>query len=131
VDKDCLFASNGKHIVYHFDPLMVQPIGPNTSTQFVISLPMEPSSSFLPFDLDVIYEIAPNLDVNSFMTPQVPSTQPFKTSQLSTKGQYLFTKYQDMDFTRPKHNHLFAQTLASHVDDPTSIVIALSRPNAT
>jgi hypothetical protein len=36
---------------------------------------MEPFSSFIPFDLDVIYEIVPNLDdVNSFMTPQLPST---------------------------------------------------------
>ncbi len=75
MDKDYLLVSNGKHIVYHFYPLMLQPIGPSTPTQFVISLPMEPFSSFIPFDLDVIYEIVPNLDdVNSFMTPQLPST---------------------------------------------------------
>jgi hypothetical protein len=64
------------------------------------------------------------------MTPQVPSTQPLRTSQQSTKGQYLSTKYQYMDFTR-KYNKFFAQALASHVDDPTSIVFALSTPNAT
>ncbi len=81
-DKDCLLVSNEKHIVYHFYPLMLQPIGPSTFTQFVISLSMEPSSSFIPFDLDFIYEIVPNFgNVNSFMTPQVPSTQPLRTSQ--------------------------------------------------
>jgi hypothetical protein len=87
---------------------------------------MEPSSNSLPFDLDDIYEMSPNLDdANSFMTPQVFSTQPLRTSQRSTKGQYLFTKYQDVDFTQPKHNSFFAQALASHVDNPTSIVVAL------
>ncbi len=43
---------------------------------------MEPSSSSFPFDFDDIYEIAPNLDdANSFMTPEVLSIQPLKTSQ--------------------------------------------------
>jgi hypothetical protein len=60
------------------------------------------------------------------MTPQVLSTQPPRTSQWSTKGQYLSTKYQDVDFTQPKHKSFFAQELASHVDNPTSIVVALS-----
>jgi len=70
---------------------------------------MELSSSSFPFDLDDIYEIAPNLDdANSFMTPQILSIQPLKISQQSTKGQYLFTKYQDMDFTQPKRNSFFA-----------------------
>jgi hypothetical protein len=31
-----------------------------------------------------------------------------------------------MDFTQPKCNSFFAQAVASHVDDPTSIVVALS-----
>jgi len=63
-------------------PLMLQPIGPSTPTPFVTSFPMEPSSSSFQFDLDDIYEIAPNLDdANSFMTPQVLSIQPLKTSQ--------------------------------------------------
>jgi hypothetical protein len=80
--------------------------------------------SFLSFYFNDTYEIAPNLDdANSFMTPQVPSNQPFKTSRQSTK-------YQDMDFTH-KYNNFFAQAFASHVDDPTSIVVALSTPNAT
>jgi hypothetical protein len=35
-----------------------------------------------------------------------------------------------MDFTR-KYNKFFAEALASHVDDPTSIVVVLSTPNAT
>jgi hypothetical protein len=110
---------------------MLQPIGPSNPTQFVISLLMEPFSSSFPFDLDDIYEIAPNLDdANSFMTPQVLSTQPLKTSQQSTRGQYLSTKYQYMDFTQPKHNSFFTQALASHVDDPTSIVVGLSTHNA-
>jgi hypothetical protein len=64
------------------------------------------------------------------MTPQIPSTQPLRTSQQSTKGQYLSTKYQYMDFTH-KYNKFFAQALASHVDNPTSIVVALSTPNGT
>jgi hypothetical protein len=61
---------------------MLQPIGPSIPTQFVTSLPMESSSSSFPFDLDDIYEIAPNLDdANSFMTSQILSIQPLKTSQ--------------------------------------------------
>jgi hypothetical protein len=112
-------------------PLMLQPIGPSTPTQSVTSFPMEPSSSSLPFDLDDIYEISPNLDdANSFMIPQVLSILPLRTSQQSTKGQYLSTKYQDVDFTQPKHNSSFAQALASHVDNPTSIVVALSTLDA-
>jgi hypothetical protein len=109
---------------------MLQLIGPSTPTQFVTSLPMEPSSSSFPFNLDDIYEIAPNLDdANSFMTPPVLFTQLFKTSQNPTKGQYLSTNYRYMDFTQPKQNSFFAQALASQVDDPTSIVVALSTPN--
>jgi hypothetical protein len=30
-----------------------------------------------------------------------------------------------VDFTQPKHNSFFAQALAFHVDNPTSIVVAL------
>ncbi len=110
---------------------MLQPIGPNIPTQFVTSFPMDPSSSSLPFDLNDIYEIAPNLDdANSFMTPQVASTQPFKTSQQSTKGKCLSTKCQDMEF-RCKYNNFFAQALASPVDDLTSIFVFLLTRNAT
>ncbi len=110
---------------------MLQPIGPNIPTQFVTSFPMDPSSSSLPFDLNDIYEIAPNLDdANSFMTPQVASTQPLKTSQQSTKGKCLSTKCQDMEFTC-KYNNFFAQALASHVDDLTSIFVFLLTRNAT
>ncbi len=88
--------------------------------------------SFLSFYFNDTYEIAPNLDdANSFMTPPVLFTQLFKTSQNPTKGQYLSTNYRYMDFTQPKQNSFFAQALASQVDDPTSIVVALSTPNAT
>jgi hypothetical protein len=90
------------------------------------------SSCSFPFDFNDIYEITSNLDVKTFMISSLPSTQPFKTSQQSTKScQYLSTKYQDMDFTQPKHNNFVSQTLASHVDDPTSIVVVLSTPNVT
>jgi hypothetical protein len=110
---------------------MLQPTCPSTHTQSLSTTTLMHSSCSFPFDFNDIYEITSNLDVKTFMISSLPSTQPFKTSQQSTKScQYLSTKYQDMDFTQPKHN-FFAQALVLNVGDPASIVVVLSTHDAT
>ncbi len=83
-DHTNYYFENGSFLVFNQGgipsvlppPLTLQPIGPSLLRNLLLLSQWSLFSSYLPFDLDDIYEIAPNLDdSNSLMTPHVPSIQ--------------------------------------------------------